>query len=307
MKRTTGRAGQWRRAFWLTAAVAGCGGGVGTDGAPPAPAAEAAPVEPACAAPPLPAFETRSEVIEDPATMASPRSVYAWAGRDDANLGVGHLILNDAQELAPANDLYYGWPRHAVFPLYDAPNGEHIGWFDRGWVVLGFGYDALHRQGSGAGQVETDYEHQTIVVLDTAPGGWYRIRHTEPRRDQPGTAWVQSCHLRTGPVGMSLRGWEDVFGPGLVENIYFRSEVRHSLRAAASADAERVAWIPGDRDATDITVLELAGDWMRVSVQNPSTWCLGEDAPEGVEVAEGWIKWRDDEKGPWIWWYTRGC
>ncbi len=246
-------------------------------------------------------------MIENPATPAAPRDVYAWSSFADANLGVGHLRVDaPAGDGPPGADLAYDWPRHIVFPLFDAPAGEHVGWFDQGWVVLGFGYDRLHRQGSGAGQVETGYEEKTLAVLETAPGDWYRIRHTEPRPDEPGTAWVHACHLRGSPVGLSYESWDERFRDMIGGSpVFYRSQVRHALRAGPSTDSARVAWIPADEDATQIQVLEIDGDWMRVSVQTPRTWCGDEDVD--VSVEEGWIKWRDEQKGPWIWWYTRGC
>lgn len=296
-------------AAWLVAACSGAAGpgAGGGEAAASGPVLEPVPAE-VCAGPALPDPATRSEVIENPATIADPRDVYAWSSRADANLGVGHLRVEAPPgDGPPGAGLAYEWPRYAVFPLFDAPAGEHIGWFDQGWVVLGFGYDRLHRQGSGAGQVETGYEEKTLVVLETAPDGWYRIRHTEPRADEPGTAWVHACHLLASPAPFSYEPWEERFGTLMRDSIpvHFRAQVRHSLRAGPSTDSARVAWIPADEDETQIHILEIAGDWMRVSVQTPRTWCGDEDVEASVE--EGWITWRDEEKGPWVWWYTRGC
>jgi hypothetical protein len=260
-----------------------------------------------CAGPPLPALTTRSELIDHGSSVAEPADAYAWSSHADAALGVGHLRPGPPGDGPPGGAHGYDWPQHIVFPFFDAPGGEHIGWFDQGWVVLGFGYDALHRQGSGAGQVETGYEEKSLIVLETAPDGWYRIRHTEPRRDAPGTAWVHACHLKGSPVALSYESWEDRFGDLMRDSVpvFFRAEVRHSLRSAPSTDSARVAWIPADPGASEIYIREIAGDWMRVSVQQPRTYCGDEDAD--VAVDEGWIKWRDEEKGPWVWWHTRGC
>lgn len=53
-------------------------------------------------------------------------------------------------------------------------------------------------------------------------------------------------------------------------------------------------------------VLERREDgWMRVIVKQPSDYCASEDIV--VETREGWVKWRSPEKGPWVWYYTRGC
>jgi hypothetical protein len=29
--------------------------------------------------------------------------------------------------------------------------------------------------------------------------------------------------------------------------------------------------------------------------------------PNRALVEEGWIRWREDAMGPWVWWCTRGC
>ena len=303
-----------RRWWGLGAAVAmsactgtaGPGAGPGADDGGPRPILEPAPPSARCDGPPLPALTTRSEMIEDAARLANPRSAYDWAGYADADLGIGRFRVDATDGAEPAGELYTDWPQHVVFPLFDAPDGEHLGWFDRGWIVLGFGEDALHRQGSGAGQVETDYEQQSLIALEATPDGWYRIRHTEPRPDEAGTAWVHACHLRGTPVALTFQSWQDVFaGLGDVP-VFFRSEVRHSLRAAPSADSLRVAWIPADPGDSEIYILEIAADWMRVRVERPATRCSAEDDVD-VSADEGWIKWRDEEKGPWIWWHTRGC
>ncbi len=299
-------------ALWACSGVAGPGAR-GGDGEP-RPVLDPAPpsADVRCQGPPLPPLTTRSDLIEDPARRARPLIVYEWAGREDANLGIGHFrtetgaVEGAATDAPPGAGLEAEWAKHVVFPLFDAPAGEHLGWFDRGWVVLGFGYDALHRQGSGAGQVETSYEQQTLIALDSAAGGWFRIRHTEPRGDDPGTAWVHACHLLGTPVALVYESWEEVFA-GLEDiPIHFRARVRHSLRNGPATDSARVAWIPADPGETQIHLLEIAGDWARVRVERPPSWCAPEP-PAEVSAEEGWIKWRDAEKGPWIWWYTRGC
>lgn len=296
----------------ITGALAACSGAAGPGAGGPSPDGGDAPVGdpvPAvreCAGPPLPALSTRSTVIESAAVLGAPHNVYDWSSFADANLGIGHLALDFPSDGEPVDDRYYTWPQHIVYPLFDAPAGEHIGWFDRGWVVLGFGYDALHRQGSGAGHVETAYEQLTLIVYEATPDGWYRIRHTEPRSGEPGTAWVHACHVKGSPVSLTFESWEDRFRDLEDTPFFYRSSVRHSLRAGPSTDFERIAWIPAASSAYEIRILEIAGDWMQVAVQQPSTYCQSDDDVVAT-VQEGWIKWRDEEKGPWVWWHTRGC
>lgn len=49
---------------------------------------------------------------------------------------------------------------------------------------------------------------------------------------------------------------------------------------------------------------------MRVKVQQPDLSCSGlpeENFNFKVSRHEGWLKWRDDNVGPWMWVYTRDC
>jgi hypothetical protein len=53
--------------------------------------------------------------------------------------------------------------------------------------------------------------------------------------------------------------------------------------------------------------LEMAGDWMRVRVRQPAWHCNGSDQTFRGVIRQGWIRWRDEKKGPWVWYPTRGC
>jgi hypothetical protein len=44
---------------------------------------------------------------------------------------------------------------------------------------------------------------------------------------------------------------------------------------------------------------------MRARVTQPSNYCAGENI--AVSQYEGWVRWRSPEKGPWVWYFTRGC
>jgi hypothetical protein len=40
-----------------------------------------------------------------------------------------------------------------------------------------------------------------------------------------------------------------------------------------------------------------------VRVIQPSDYCRDIDVAEHV----GWVRWRSSDKGPWVWYFTRGC
>jgi hypothetical protein len=88
--------------------------------------------------------------------------------------------------------------------------------------------------------------------------------------------------------------------------LYFRAWAARPLRKAASQDAPVVASIPADPNHYGIRPLEFRGDWARVRVSIPSNLCA-ELKPSRVAVHEGWIRWRSRERGPALWYYTRGC
>ncbi|MEJ2132670.1 MAG: hypothetical protein P8Y95_13880, partial [Gammaproteobacteria bacterium] len=125
-------------------------------------------------------------------TLAGPFSVYEWRGdRGEAPLGIGHLAVADA------TDHYYDWPSEVRLPLWRSPGGDFYGWVANGTIQRGGG-DVTPL--SGAGMVETDYEHQTFVVWRVRKDGWLRVR-VSPGGD--GAAWTHECHLSSGPVTLA--------------------------------------------------------------------------------------------------------
>jgi len=55
-----------------------------------------------------------------------------------------------------------------------------------------------------------------------------------------------------------------------------------------------------------VTPLEWRGEWLRVRVRQPSSYCLAAEDWDG-SVREGWVRWRDRLKGPWVSIWSRGC
>lgn len=86
--------------------------------------------------------------------------------------------------------------------------------------------------------------------------------------------------------------------------LFFRTRNAHALRTDSGTGHPRRSWLRYGEEPM-LEPLELRGDWMRVRVTRPSTYCV--IPPPPVRVDEGWIRWRDEEMGPWVWYYTRGC
>lgn len=224
--------------------------------------------------------------------VAAPYSVVQWfGGYDYAPLGIGHLRVEQA------SDHYYDWPRSIVLPFWLSPDGALGGWIRAGHVYPAS--DQVPWPLTGAGMVETDYEHQTLIVFEIKKG-WLRIKL---KPGEGGDVWVHRCHLSHGTAHLVFQSW-----PDFIEEhgswLHFRASVPHALRQGPSVSAARVTWIGTDHE---LTLLEMKGDWMRVRVRQPAWTCVGPGQEFTGREDEGWIKWRDELTGPWVWIYSRGC
>lgn len=195
---------------------------------------------------------------------------------------------------------YYDWTSQMVIPLWNAPDELSF----KGWIHSGRVYpdrDALPYALTGAGLVETEYEKSSFIVHEAFANGWLRIRLKPGKR---GEAWTHQCHLGIGKAKLAYKTWES-FLREHGDWLHFRSQVPHKLRERPGIDSPLVTVIGLDHK---LKLLEVQGDWMRVVVEEPDQSC-DRLAGQELEISshEGWVKWRDDEKGPWVWAYTRGC
>ena len=214
---------------------------------------------------------------------AEPAAYEPLEGSDpEIALGVGHV--------RPAREEQRDeWPRRLNLPVFTAPNGELKLWLTPGSV----GFDAL---------VETGYETASFIVLQARPDGWLQIRFGGPLAS--GAGWVHRCHLEAATPRLEYQPWEKhLAGAG---PLFFRSWAPRPLRKAADPEAPVIATIPGDPNRYGLQLLEFRGDWARVRFSMPSTACA-EPRPARPTVREGWVRWRSRERGPWVWYYTRGC
>lgn len=181
------------------------------------------------------------------------------------------------------------WPRRLKLPVFEAPDGPVKVWLTPGAV----GGDAL---------VETGYETASFIVLQARPDGWLQIRFGGPLAS--GAGWVHRCHLEAATPRLEYQPWEKhLAGAG---PLFFRSWAPRQLRKAAHPEAPAVATIPGDPNRYGLQLLEFRGDWARVRVSIPSSSCA-DPKPARAAVRDGWVRWRSRDRGPWVWYYTRGC
>ena len=197
---------------------------------------------------------------------------------------------------------YWEWHRHVRLPLFREP-GQDIpfGWIADGWLIdLG---DETVRPFGTAGLVETEYESSSLIVYETRPDGWVHFRYLP---EENGTAWTHECFFDLTDASVSLTTWEERLTNDQISPLFFRNEVPHAVRAQPQLDSERLRWLPATTDAYHLEPLEVQGDWMRVRVVQPSDYCSGPGGPL-TRRFDGWVRWRDDNIGPWLWYYTRGC
>lgn len=202
----------------------------------------------------------------------------------DLALGVGHV--RPARE-EDRDD----WTRRLVLPVFASPEGELKLWLMPGSV----GADAL---------VETGYETTSFIALQARNNGWLQIRFGGPLAS--GAGWVHRCHLESATPRLEYEPWDRLFAAEGMAPFYYRSWTPHALRKGPSPSAPQVAMIPGDPNDYGIQPLEFRGEWARVRVSIPSALCA-EPAAGRPKVHEGWIRWRSRDRGPWLWYYTRGC
>jgi len=247
--------------------------------------------------PPLPSLpEISDEDRERQAAwkgVAAPYSIVHWAGGHDyAPFGVGHLRIE--KELA----LYYDWQKAVSLPVWRAPGGSLYAWVYAG-AVHPLDGSAVYPL-TGMGMVETDYEHQTFIVFESTDDGWFKIRL---RPGEGGDVWTHECHLGLGEDELSYQPWERLIEEN-GEWLHFRARVPHALRSAPQVHSRRITWIGLNHE---LRLLERKGDWLRVRVRQPAWACVGPDQEFKGRIDEGWVKWRDEISGPWVWYYTRGC
>ena len=224
--------------------------------------------------------------------FAEPSSVYDWTGRrDSAPLGIGHL------KITPVGDAYYDWPKKIVLPLWKTPGGPFWAWLRNGLVVPADGSGDFPL--SGAGTVETDYEQQTFIISEKRDD-WLKLR---AKPGDEGEGWTHQSCLDDGSVGLEYQSWVDLIREK-GDWLHFRAAVPHSLREGPGTAHPRVTWIGLNHE---LQLLEIKGDWMRVKVRQPAWHCVGPDQEFKGTEHTGWVKWRDNKIGPWLWYYTRGC
>lgn len=242
-----------------------------------------------CPSPPTRAEATQSTSPPLPFTL-KPYSITDTVARYyDAPLGLGYLEVVEEK-----NEHYYDWMFELTFPVWAAPDPlRPLGWLVHGLVYTDTGVTAL----TGVGMVETEYEHTSFIVWDTH-AEWMKVKLTDDL-----SVWTHRCHLHTPDLSLAFVPWQ-LFFRRHADWLHFRKPVPHILRTSPNLESARVTTIGLDHK---LVLLDIRGDWMEVEVRQPDPTCR-DPAPSDAQSMQyrGWVKWRD-QRGPWVYIYTRGC
>ncbi|HET9947663.1 MAG TPA: hypothetical protein VFQ22_01935 [Longimicrobiales bacterium] len=214
-------------------------------------------------------------------------------GPTGAPLGVGHLhaVRGDAASGPPGSD---DWLARVELPLSREPGADPFAWIARRWIVRpGLPPEPL------VAMIETGYEEPSFAVLERRENGWMRVRYA-PGEGDAGTGWVHDCALGTGAQPLAFTPWS-AWLTAERSPLFLRSQQAGALLAEPSDGAPVVATIEGEHA---LYPREVRGEWMRVTLELPSTYCA---AGATASRREGWIRWLTPERGPEVWYFTRGC
>jgi hypothetical protein len=181
--------------------------------------------------------------------------------------------------------------------LSSAPGTAPFAWIAEGWILAG---RATPQPLSRSGLIETGYEEPSFVVLETRPDGWLRLRYALSNGDL-GTAWTHGCALSEGSVVLEFTKWSAWLLSETISPLFFRSESPGGLRSAPSLDATGLPDIASDYI---LEPLEIRGEWMKVTVKEPSDYC---EFDLESSRRDGWVRWYEPTRGPLLWYFTRGC
>jgi hypothetical protein len=215
----------------------------------------------------------------------------------DAVLGVGHAYHAPSEPaMGPPGD--NSWLQRVALPLSESPGSAPSAWIARGWIVEpGKDPEAL----TIWGLLETGYEERSFVVLERRNDGWLRIRYAVDERG-PRSAWVPACALEASPAPLAFAPWSDWLLGDDVSPLFVRAGLPLALHTEPSRTSSLIAMISID---DGLEPHEIRGEWMRVTLVQPSGYCRPEVASTR---REGWVRWlTEDDRGPRLWYFTRGC
>jgi hypothetical protein len=218
----------------------------------------------------------------------------------EADIGIGHLRPANINSLK-TNDwqnsplINAQWLQGIALPIYVGPGGDHWGWLVNGWLIPNGSTPIAVGRDATFSMVQAYQGLYSFPVVEMRPDGWFRFQYTPA-----GTAWSHVSQLNIGPTELVIETWEDWVSE--VPQIEFRKHgVSQPLRSAPNLD-EPLQSLVGPNSL--IEPLEVEGDWLRVRVTQPAEGCT---ALPGSNTEEGWMRWRDSEQSPLVWYPAEEC
>lgn len=247
--------------------------------------------------PPVPPLPDPLPTAQTPAASG----IVGLAPAPDDEIGVGHLRPRDLSFLEQPDwteSPYLGanWLQATAVPIYIEPNGSHWGWIISGWLIPN-GQDPI-ALGSDASflMLQTYYSLFSFPVTQIRDDGWFQFQYTPA-----GRAWAHVDHLNLGKIDLAIETWENRFlDNGRVE--FRRHGLSQSLQAVPSDAESSILGLVGPDSF--IEPIAFDGDWMQVRVTQPTDGCT---FLPGAVTQEGWMRWRNSQQKPLIWYPPKGC
>jgi hypothetical protein len=230
----------------------------------------------------------------------SPNGIIGLTPGPDDDIGFGHLRPQNLSSLDSADWvnsplLNAKWLQGVALPIYVGPGAEHWGWLVNGWLIPN-GYDpiAVGRDATFT-MVQPRRGLYTFPVMEVREDGWFRFQYTPA-----GTAWSHLSQLDLGANSLTVESWSDWMAE--VGRVNFRKHgASQPLRPEPTLSAPLQSLVGAN---SLIEPLDIQNDWMRVRVTQPANGC--QPLP-GSNTEEGWMRWRDDDGVPLIWFPADGC
>lgn len=216
---------------------------------------------------------------EAPAGLA-PMSPQLFSVFGATPRGSGHLHPEDPELHVR------GWDLRMVLPVFGEPalpDDQPGAWMINGFLLQeGQAPSGLY---SMARRVEMGGGAPSYLVQERRDDGWLGLRVNS---EEDAVWWTHECLLDFGDFPLRFSGVEEA----LITDFYIADTGLLALRAEPSEDGEPILTFPGGIGGHLLTRLELRGDWMRVRIEVHGYRCHGEPPWEGVDVMEGWVRWR---------------
>lgn len=237
--------------------------------------------------------------------LPQPPKNIPWTRTTQNETGIGYLgpvqrsMTPETPDYLLVGYANEDWIKQIILPLYNAPEGDVDGWLACGWLMTG---NPMEQTVLEPALFYPGYTGFGFIVL-AEQAEWLQIRYGGSADN---TAWVLRSQLQAGLVPLGYISWQDRYQAMITEHNEWITEERADaawgylnfnnaesapLYASPDSEAEHISPIEPNHS---FLPLAIQGDWMRVRVYQPASFCNLEW--QGT-VEEGWIRWMDAQQG----------